>query len=91
VLRASVVENGIQRRLTLATSEGFLQALPDRVTMIVDTALDRDAIDAAEAERELADATERQKQAGSGLAAYRAAQTDIDFANACIEVHKAVH
>ncbi len=57
VLRANVVENGAARRLELATSEGFMQALPDGVTILVDEALAFDDIDVAAARKELADAS----------------------------------
>ncbi|MGH7661930.1 MAG: F0F1 ATP synthase subunit epsilon, partial [Vulcanimicrobiaceae bacterium] len=36
LLRANVVEGGNTKRLELATGEGFLQALPDRITILVD-------------------------------------------------------
>jgi F-type H+-transporting ATPase subunit epsilon len=90
VLRANVVDGGKPRRLTLATNEGFLQALPNRITILVDQALDFESIDVQAAERDLAEATERQKQAGSDLAEYRLAQHAIDFANARLEVRRAV-
>jgi len=38
VLRANVVEGGNTRRIEFATGEGFMQALPDRVTVLVDDA-----------------------------------------------------
>src|SRR5579884_1361753 len=63
VLRANVVENGAARRLELATGEGFLQALPDRVTVLADEALAFEEVDVAAARGELAEATERQKTA----------------------------
>ncbi len=47
VLRANVVEDGATTRLELATSEGFMQALPDRVTVLVDEALAFDDVDVA--------------------------------------------
>ncbi len=40
-------------RLELATSEGFMQALPDRVTVLVDEALRFEDVDVAEAREEL--------------------------------------
>lgn len=67
VLRANVVENGAHRRLEMATSEGFMQALPDGVTVLVDEALAFEDVDVAATRRELAQATDR---------------TAIDFANA---------
>lgn len=59
VLRANVVEDGATRRLELATSEGFVQSLPDRLTVLVDEALAIDQIDVAAARKELADAQAR--------------------------------
>ncbi len=81
VLRANVVENATTRRLELATSDGFLQALPDRVTVLVDDALAFEEIDVAQARRELEQATQRQKAAGDALA-YAREQAVIDFAGA---------
>ena len=45
VLRANVIEGGQTKRLELATGEGFLQALPDRVTVLVDAAFDAHEVD----------------------------------------------
>jgi F-type H+-transporting ATPase subunit epsilon len=81
VLRANIVENGAARRLELATSEGFLQALPDRVTVLVDEALTFEEVDVAQTRSELADATERQKASGEPHVFARE-QAIIDFANA---------
>jgi F-type H+-transporting ATPase subunit epsilon len=67
VLRANVRGDGVPARLELATSQGFIQALPDRVTVLVDDALRFEDVDVAAARRELAEATE---------------QAAIDFANA---------
>jgi F-type H+-transporting ATPase subunit epsilon len=47
ILRANVQENGATARVEFATSEGFMQALPDRVTVLVDSAAKAD-LDAAE-------------------------------------------
>ena len=58
VLRANVVAGGKAERLELATSEGFMQALPDRVTVLVDEALRFDDIDVAKTREELAAATD---------------------------------
>ena len=82
VLRANVRDGQGARRLELATSEGFLQALPDRVTVLVDAALDREEIDQAKAREDLQQATQRQQQAGADLGAWRREQAAIDFANA---------
>lgn len=81
VLRANIVENGTPKRLELATSEGFMQALPDRVTVLVDDALTFEEVNVAQARTELADATERQKAAGEPHLFARE-QAIIDFANA---------
>jgi F-type H+-transporting ATPase subunit epsilon len=53
ILRANVATGGESKRLEFATSEGFLQALPDRVVVLVDAALQRDAIDIAAARADL--------------------------------------
>ncbi len=58
VLRANVQSDGKSERLELATSEGFMQALPDRVTVLVDEALHFDDIDVAATRDELAKATD---------------------------------
>lgn len=81
VLRANIVENSAARRLELATSEGFMQALPDRVTVLVDDALAFEEVDVAAARAELAEATERHKATTEPHAAARE-QAIIDFANA---------
>ncbi|HZT12545.1 MAG TPA: ATP synthase F1 subunit epsilon [Candidatus Baltobacteraceae bacterium] len=81
VLRANVVENGTARRMELATSEGFMQALPDRVTVLVDQALAFEEVDVAKARADLAEATERQKAAADAQSFARE-QAAIDFANA---------
>ncbi|HEY3676261.1 MAG TPA: ATP synthase F1 subunit epsilon [Candidatus Tumulicola sp.] len=81
VLRANVGDGG-ETRLEVATSEGFMQALPDRVTVLVDEALRFDDIDVARAREELAEATERQRAAGADRQAFAREQSSIDFANA---------
>jgi F-type H+-transporting ATPase subunit epsilon len=58
VLRANVIREGKTNRLELATREGFMQALPDRVTVLVDEALGFDDVDIAAARAELASATD---------------------------------
>ena len=67
VLRANVISEGKSTRLELATGDGFVQALPDRITILADRALSFDDIDVAATREELAQAT---------------GQADIDFANA---------
>src|SRR6202158_3853449 len=65
VLRANVREGADgTRRLELALSEGFMQALPGKVTILADAALDRDEIDIAQARADLAAAQEEQRAAG---------------------------
>ena len=81
VLRANIVENGAARRLELATSDGFMQALPDGVTVLVDDALAFEDVDVAATRAELAEATERHKSAADPMAAARE-QAIVDFANA---------
>jgi F-type H+-transporting ATPase subunit epsilon len=82
ILRANVLKDGASSRLELATSEGFMQALPDRVTVLVDEALAFDDVAVAEARERLAAATERQKEAAFGSEAYAREQAAVDFANA---------
>jgi F-type H+-transporting ATPase subunit epsilon len=83
VLRANVSgDSGGETRLEVATGEGFMQALPDRVTVLVDEALHFDDIDVARSREELAEATERQRAAGTDRQAFAREQSAIDFANA---------
>lgn len=81
VLRANVIEGGAAKRLELATGEGFMQALPDRVTVLVDQALTFEQVDVAGARSDLAAATERQRSAHEP-AEFAREQSAIDFANA---------
>ncbi|HEY2474231.1 MAG TPA: ATP synthase F1 subunit epsilon [Candidatus Cybelea sp.] len=87
VLRANVLQEGAEgggavTRLELATSEGFMQALPDRITVLVDEALAFDDVVVAKARDQLAEATERQKSEAPGSDGYAREQAIIDFANA---------
>jgi F-type H+-transporting ATPase subunit epsilon len=82
VLRANVIADGASSRLELATGEGFIQALPDGVTVLVDKALRFEEIDVAEAREELQEATERQKAAAVETDLYVREQAIIEFANA---------
>jgi F-type H+-transporting ATPase subunit epsilon len=83
VLRANVTDaQGASSRLELATSEGFMQALPERVTVLVDEALRFEEVVVATAREELAAAIERQKAAGADRDLFERAQRIIDFANA---------
>ena len=70
ILRANVIKDGAPSRLELATGEGFMQALPDRVTVLVDEALRFEDIDVAKTRDELAAAETRHDTAA------------IDFSNA---------
>lgn len=81
ILRANVAEG---ERLEFATSDGFMQALPDRVTVLVDAAMKRDEIDVGAARSDLEAATERQKALTAQTAEYAHEQSIIDFANARI-------
>ena len=82
VLRANVVENGATNRLELATAEGFMQALPDRLTVLVDEAVRFEDVDVAKTRDELAAAADRQKAAGIESSAFAREQAIIDFASA---------
>ena len=87
VLRANVQgDGGATERLELACGEGFLQALPAKVTILADAALGRDEIDIPQAREDLQAAQDEQKAAGSDLPAWRRAQAKIDFANARLAV-----
>ncbi|HXO17131.1 MAG TPA: ATP synthase F1 subunit epsilon [Candidatus Dormibacteraeota bacterium] len=87
VLRANVRsqapdQGGTTSRLELATSDGFMQALPDRVTVLVDEAVSFEEVVVAEANAELSEATERQKGAAPGSELYAREQAIVEFANA---------
>ena len=87
VLRANVRDGEkTTMRLELACGEGFLQALPDKITILTDAALEADEVDVSETRADLAAAIEEQKAAGGDLAAYHRAQSKIDFANAKLKV-----
>jgi len=86
LLRANVVEGGNVKRLELATGEGFLQALPERVTVLVDAAYARNEVNVDAARRELHEAQGRQSSAGGNPEIYRREQAIIDLANAKLHV-----
>jgi F-type H+-transporting ATPase subunit epsilon len=86
ILRANVVEGGATKRLEFATSDGFMQALPDRVIVLVDIAVDRDHVDADAAKADLDAATERMKPLTPQTAEYAREQSIVDFANARIKL-----
>jgi F-type H+-transporting ATPase subunit epsilon len=82
ILRANVRENGTTTRLELATSEGFMQALPDRVTVLVDEAVRFEEVVVAETRAALDQAMDRQKGAGADSERYAREQATIEFENA---------
>ncbi len=84
VLRANVVVDGAQQRIEFATSEGFMQALPNRLTILVDAAFGKHEVDLAAAKEDLAAATERQKSLTPQTPEFEREQAAIDFANAKI-------
>lgn len=86
VLRANVVEGSATKRLELATGEGFLQVLPDRVTLLVDAAFERNDVDIDATRRDLSAAQDRQRSAGGDLEAYRREQSIIDLATAKLHI-----
>ena len=87
VLRANVHgDGGAATRLELACGEGFMQALPGKVTVLTDAAFARDEIDIAQARADLAAAQDEHKSAGGDLDAQRRAQVKIDFAVARLAV-----
>lgn len=82
VLRANVLVDGSTSRLELATSDGFMQALPDRVTVLVDEAVRFEDVVIAKTREELGEASERQKGAAPGSEVYAREQTIIEFSYA---------
>jgi F-type H+-transporting ATPase subunit epsilon len=84
ILRANVIEGSETKRLEFATSDGFTQALPDRIVVLVDAAQSRDQVDVAAARADLEAATGRQKDLTPQTAEYAREQATIDFANARI-------
>lgn len=86
VLRANVVENGTPRRLELATSEGFVQALPGKITVLVDSAFAKDEVDVAQTSNELSAAQAAHKAAGSDVTEAAREQAKIDLALAKLKV-----
>ncbi len=84
ILRANVVEGGETKRLEFATSDGFTQALPDRIVVLVDAAQTVENIDVAAARADLEEATARLKELTPQTAEYAREQGIIDFANARI-------
>jgi F-type H+-transporting ATPase subunit epsilon len=86
VLRANVRDGSGIMRIELACGEGFLQALPDKVTVLTDAAFAADEVDVGQSRDELVQAQQEQREAGSDLAAWKRAQSKIDFATAKLKV-----
>jgi F-type H+-transporting ATPase subunit epsilon len=86
VLRATVRDGSGTKRLELATGEGFLQALPDKITILTDAAIAQADVDVSATRDELAAANDEQKNAGGDLVAWQRAQSKIDFATAKLKV-----
>jgi F0F1-type ATP synthase epsilon subunit len=86
VLRANVIENGASRRLELATSDGFVQALPDKITVLADAALSADQIDVSATRAEMSAAQDALRAAASDATAIAREQAKIDFATAKLKV-----
>jgi F-type H+-transporting ATPase subunit epsilon len=86
VLRANVRDGAGTKRFEFAAGEGFLQALPGKITILTDAALSSEDVDVTATRDELRDATEEQKTAGGDLAAWQRAQSKIDFATAKLKV-----
>jgi F-type H+-transporting ATPase subunit epsilon len=82
VLRANVVDGSARSRLEMATGEGFIQALPDRVTVLVDEALRFEDVDVSAAREELAAALARQKTETVDSPGFGREQAIIEFAHA---------
>lgn len=82
VLRANVMRDGKASRLELATDEGFMQALPGAVTVLVDEARSFDQVDVAAARERLSAALERQKALPPQSEAFNREQRNVDFAQA---------
>ncbi len=88
VLRANVRDSsgsGVMR-IELACGEGFLQALPDKITVLTDAAYAGNEVDVSTSRDELAEARSEQQAAGGDLVAWRRAQAKIDFATAKLKV-----
>jgi F-type H+-transporting ATPase subunit epsilon len=83
ILRANVRKSGGDiRRLEFATSQGFLHARPDCVSVLADEAFTIDQIDRDQAKAELEAATARQKSLAPQTAEYAREQALVDFATA---------
>jgi F-type H+-transporting ATPase subunit epsilon len=86
VLRANVIRDGVSTRLLFATSDGFLQALPERLTVLADEAFAPDQVKTEQAEQDLQAAAERQKGLTPQTPEFAREQAIIDFAKAKLAV-----
>jgi F-type H+-transporting ATPase subunit epsilon len=82
ILRANVLDNGASKRVEFATGEGFMQALPDRVIVLVDSALRREEIDVAAARKELEAANEQLRGLAPQSPEAARERVRVDFATA---------
>jgi F-type H+-transporting ATPase subunit epsilon len=82
ILRANVQENGATARVEFATSEGFMQALPDRVTVLVDSAQKAGDIDVAQAKSDLDAAEEKLKSLTPAEPDFARERAKAEFAQA---------
>ncbi len=67
---------------------GFVEVLPERVTVLAETALKPEEIDGAKAQQELADAEKDWAQAGDDVAKYDYARAEIRVAEEKIAASK---
>lgn len=82
ILRANLAAEGETKRLEIATGEGFMQALPERVTVLVDEAVRREDVDTVQVRAELEATLARQRPLTPQTAEYAREQAIVDFANA---------
>ena len=86
MLRANVRDGSGIMRIELATGEGFLQALPDKITVLTDAALAANEVDvAATAKNSRRRRKSRRRPAATSSRGSRA-QAKIDFAQAKLKV-----
>jgi F-type H+-transporting ATPase subunit epsilon len=83
VLRANVhnASGGVER-LEFATSSGFMQALPDGITVLVDAAVQYDEIDRIEAQKALEDGQAQIGKTALDAPDYERVKAALEFAQA---------
>jgi F-type H+-transporting ATPase subunit epsilon len=86
VLRANVRDGSGIMRMELACGAGFVQALPNKITVWTDAAFAAYEVDVGASREELAAGQNEQRDAGGDLAAWHRAQSKIDFATAKLKV-----